>query len=92
MRTAEVTVCSNEPPPPLTHTHTQAHITIVPHTHTLVLVDTWHRRRESHKHGLAHAMHKLKKRGGKFLGDISLRPFRSKGVRATCAPLLATAG
>jgi len=36
-------------------------------------------KRESHKHGLAHAMHKLKKRGGRFLGDIGLRPFRSKG-------------
>eukprot|EP00035_Acanthoeca_spectabilis_P034958 m.31777 g.31777 ORF g.31777 m.31777 type:complete len:398 (-) comp6969_c0_seq1:159-1352(-) len=39
-------------------------------------------KRESHKHGLAHAMHKLKKRGGRFLGDIGLRPFRTKGSHA----------
>lgn len=30
------------------------------------------------KHGMAHALKNMRKKGGKFLGDIGLRPFRSK--------------
>eukprot|EP00041_Stephanoeca_diplocostata_P011120 m.180525 g.180525 ORF g.180525 m.180525 type:complete len:393 (+) comp18422_c0_seq1:248-1426(+) len=35
-------------------------------------------RKDSHKSGLAHALGKLKKKG-KYIGDIALRPFRTKG-------------
>lgn len=38
-------------------------------------------RRDSHKSGLAHALGKLKKKG-KYIGDLALRPFRTKGGHA----------
>lgn len=34
--------------------------------------------RDSHKHGMAHAISKMRKKGAKYLGDIAHRPFRSK--------------
>lgn len=34
--------------------------------------------RDSHKHGMAHALKKMRKKGAKYLGDIAHRPFRTR--------------